>query len=284
MRLLFLSFFLLSVSVAHAQPVESVRYCPLEVGNSWTYFTMVDPQVPYDTTWYDPKVIEEAVTINDTLYYVAPHPFALADTLREDEEGRIWARVGGSDVLLFDFTLPEGEKYTFEWGENQDPYEVSIQRGITWEKVAGRFENVVRLYFDVPGSVDEERTYTFAAGAGMLYAVGGGGDWMELHTAFVGGRTITSIEREIPVDTDFYAYPNPFKSTATIVVVGPTSRPVRVTIYDELGRRVAVLTSPGVGGATARLNWSPVGLPAGRYYARLEQDGYTQTIGLVLIP
>lgn len=287
MRSHLLATFLLlfSVSVAQAQQADTTRYFPLEIGNTWTYITVFDPPgLPYDTTWYDPNGIEETVAFNDTLYYVAPHPFALADTLREDENGRIWARVGGSDVLLFDFTLEEGETYTFDHNRYQTTYEVTIQRNLTWEKVAGRFENVVRFYFDVPGSIDEERTYTFAPGAGMLYAVDGGGDWMELHTAFIGGRTITSFEWEIPVDADFYAYPNPFKSSTAIVVAGPTSRPVRVSVYDVQGRRVALLTSPGGDAATARLVWSPVGLPAGLYYARVEQGGYTQTIGLVQIP
>ena len=97
-----------------AQTAGTADYFPLAVGNTWTYFTVLHPpSTPPDTLWKGTYSVTETISIGDTLYYVSTYPFALADTLRMDGAGRIWARVQEKDVLLFDFTRVEEEVYHF---------------------------------------------------------------------------------------------------------------------------------------------------------------------------
>lgn len=173
----------LAASTANGQSADTSSYFPLEVGNAWNYITVLDPPYePPDTLDGGTYAVSESFTVNDTLYYRAAYPFAIADTLRSDGDGRIWARDGGKDVLLFDFTLGDGEAYRFSpsrWPYIE--YVVTMSRGNTVEVSAGTYEDVVTLDFDDPDLVDERSAYSFARGTGVVEAYGGGGEYMELH-------------------------------------------------------------------------------------------------------
>ena len=55
-----------------AQEEADSSYFPLALGNTWTYFAFVDPpRAPPDTT-FRTSHISESISINDTLYYLAP--------------------------------------------------------------------------------------------------------------------------------------------------------------------------------------------------------------------
>ena len=163
---------------------DTPSYFPLSVGNSWSYITFVDPpDAPADTLGAGTFEVSSRVAIADTLYYVADYPFALADTLRATENGTIRGRVDGEDVLLFDFTLEEGETYTFRRGELV--YDVTAAHRENVEVSAGSFEDVLVLSFDAPGWVDEEVYYTFAQGTGIVEAIGDIGSYAQLHESTV---------------------------------------------------------------------------------------------------
>jgi ligand-binding sensor domain-containing protein len=70
-------------------------------------------------------------------------------------------------------------------------------------------------------------------------------------------------------------YPNPFNPTTLIryslLVTGQT----RVTVYDVLGREVAVLVDGLEQAGEHRCSWSPAGIAGGVYYARLTAGGTT---------
>ena len=278
---------LLCFSKAWAQQVDSSRFFPLDVGNAWTYFKVLDPPyAPPDTIWRGTFTVSETMAINDTLYYLAAYPFALADTLRADEQGRIWARVRARDVLLFDFSLAEGGSYTFAPSHAPEhTFEVTIKRNLTVDVGAGRFEDCVELRFDVPNTVDEQHTFAFALGVGIVYAYGTLGDYAALYSAEVNGQMITTIEREalLPLaPSAAFAYPNPFSTSVTIVLPLSQRFWTRVSVYDVLGRKVATLLDGHCGSGPCALTWNASGLPRGAYYARIEQGGQVQTITLLL--
>lgn len=92
--------------------------------------------------------------------------------------------------------------------------------------------------------------------------------------------TITSSEPapELPSATTLTSnYPNPFAHTTTIEYALPASGPVRLVVYDALGREVITLVD-GVrqGGAHAAV-FDGTSLPSGVYLYRLEAAGQANT-------
>jgi hypothetical protein len=206
--------------------------------NSWTYFQVLEPPfMPPDTIWGGTYTIENQLSINDTLYSLAPHPFSLATTLRYDGKGHVWARIGGRDVLYLDFTLEEGQSYPFV-EEDGTEYEVSLERLGTIEIGGGRFDKVISLHFKWTPGVDNDRYYAFGRGAGIVTAVGGGGEYQELYSAAIGGRVITSTERTDEVQgLTVSVYPNPSVFNSFIEIRGINSG-VIIQIVDVLGRQL----------------------------------------------
>lgn len=66
------------------------------------------------------------------------------------------------------------------------------------------------------------------------------------------------------------AYPNPFVSALTLTYTVPREEYVRITIYDVLGREVAVLTDSWQASGEHRARFTAQHLPAGLYVVRLE--------------
>jgi hypothetical protein len=78
-------------------------------------------------------------------------------------------------------------------------------------------------------------------------------------------------------------YPNPFNPATSIRYSLPASGHIRLTIYDILGRRVAV---PFDGAQTAgnhNLTWDASAYPSGLYFARLEAGEKSQSIKMILL-
>ncbi|MEZ4699848.1 MAG: T9SS type A sorting domain-containing protein [Rhodothermales bacterium] len=73
---------------------------------------------------------------------------------------------------------------------------------------------------------------------------------------------------EQPVDGAFAleaGYPNPFRGAVSIPFVLDTSGPVRVAVYDLLGREVEVLAEGVFAGGRHTVRWAPQSAPAGVY-------------------
>jgi hypothetical protein len=75
------------------------------------------------------------------------------------------------------------------------------------------------------------------------------------------------------------AAPNPFADRATLRFVLPEAGPVRLVVYDALGRAVAVLVDGAVAAGTHAVVFDPAAarLPSGVYVVRLEAAGRTAT-------
>ncbi|WP_420454363.1 T9SS type A sorting domain-containing protein [Rubrivirga sp.] len=67
--------------------------------------------------------------------------------------------------------------------------------------------------------------------------------------------------------------PNPFHAGTTFEVTLDAPGHARLAVYDVLGREVAVLADGPRGAGADRVTWTPTGLPAGLYLARLLVDG-----------
>ena len=79
------------------------------------------------------------------------------------------------------------------------------------------------------------------------------------------------------------ATPNPFTTSATLDLDLPTAGTVEVTVYDALGRRVAVLLDGELEAGTHRVRFEASGLPSGVYLVRAVTAEGAQTRSVTLV-
>lgn len=258
-------------SISNGQELDSTDYFPLQGGNTWTYYDVLEiPMQPPDTSITGTFTIADSLTVSDTLYFKVPHPHPFADTLRSDSS-RVYARIEGRDVLLFDFGAADSASYVLDDGDSGITYHVLVERDIKVSVAAGDFENCIRFTFDDPAVLDETRSYTFAPGVGVVSS------WTAWETnyllnAVVNDVTKTSIEAEnrVPVAEDAYAWPNPFATTTTFSFPRGDDYSPEVIVYDLLGRRVDVLRDAECRGDRCLYTWAPRGFGSGLYFARMK--------------
>lgn len=79
------------------------------------------------------------------------------------------------------------------------------------------------------------------------------------------------------------AFPNPFGSSTTLSFTLPETVNVRVTVYDLLGREVALLLNERRQPGRYAVEWEATGLPSGAYVVRLTAAGKHASSRLVLL-
>ncbi|MEZ4702937.1 MAG: hypothetical protein R2834_21570 [Rhodothermales bacterium] len=271
---------LLTPALAAAQPAADTTYFPLSVGNRWTYFTLQERfMAPPDTVWNTASTVSGTTTVNDTLYFEIVAPELRAGLVRSDSLGRIWGRIANRDVLLFDFTLPDGTVTAFIHPEDPEhPYDVRIDRDVSLNIAAGRFTDGIRITFDIPEAVDDAYSYVFAPGIGIVFTVGGMGEFAELYEATFDGRVVTGAERHASATQSVYAYPNPFRASTTLVAPAPSAF---AEVFDALGRRVAVFAPDSCSDALCQYRWDGAGVSQGAFFIRF--DGLPRALQVVRI-
>ena len=83
-------------------------------------------------------------------------------------------------------------------------------------------------------------------------------------------------------------YPNPFRSATTIRFSLPAASVVNITVYDVLGRAVAMPAHGAYEAGTHTLTWdgrdaAGVGLPGGVYFYRIEAGSFTRTRQMTVV-
>lgn len=78
-------------------------------------------------------------------------------------------------------------------------------------------------------------------------------------------------------------YPNPFHSETTIPFDVPEATHARLSVFDLLGRRVAVLVDAPVDAGAHIAQWSAAGMAAGLYVVRLEAGTFTTHHTMVVV-
>lgn len=78
-------------------------------------------------------------------------------------------------------------------------------------------------------------------------------------------------------------YPNPFYSTTTITFELPEPSSVSLSLYDLLGRKIAVIASGNYPAGEFTVTWDARELPAGLYFYTLHANSFSETKKLVLL-
>ena len=78
-------------------------------------------------------------------------------------------------------------------------------------------------------------------------------------------------------------YPNPFNPTTTITFSVPESSPVRLAVFDMLGREVRVLVDGNVSAGSTEVVFDAAGLPTGTYLYRLTTPQSTIVRKMLLV-
>ncbi len=155
-----------------------------------------------------------------------------------------------------------------------------------------RYDEKGDLRWTVTGAYENDSYEAYIAltvsPAGDLYAIGRSLPYDQECTVLAGGRflaryaaaTITSSEPapEIPVSATLTSnYPNPFARATTIEYALPASGPVRLVVYDALGREVATLADGAQHAGRHTVVFDGTFLPSGVYLYRLETAGQAHT-------
>lgn len=115
------------------------------------------------------------------------------------------------------------------------------------------------------------------------YAVGDNG--LIVKTTNGGGTVeINPTGNEIPSEFKLHQnYPNPFNPSTNIKFDIPKSSKVKLSVYNTLGKEVAVLVNEELAAGQYNLAWNGAGQSSGVYYYRLETEGFTEVRKMMLI-
>lgn len=77
----------------------------------------------------------------------------------------------------------------------------------------------------------------------------------------------------LPQEIALAAFPNPFNPSTTIVFTLPQASHIQLSVWNILGRQVAVLKDSWLPSGESRVTWVADDLSSGTYYVRLDADG-----------
>ncbi|HOC26325.1 MAG TPA: T9SS type A sorting domain-containing protein, partial [bacterium] len=121
------------------------------------------------------------------------------------------------------------------------------------------------------GSIDcaEITVWNYALNADEVAALGGFG-----HLVSVEGDEATALVSEYEMEQN---YPNPFNPETSISYALLHSGPVRLEVYNTLGRKMATLVDEHQESGRHSVRLSGAGWPSGVYFYKLSVNGFTQT-------
>lgn len=136
---------------------QSSDYLPLEVGNQWEYYYLNN-----DTLSHTDRILEE-ITLDGKKYFVRgqEEKSAYKDTLRF-YDNILWTCENGFDQKWFDFS--KGNNEIYKLGKT----EVLVETNLKITTKAGEFKDCIGFHFNDPKIYDDEISYYFARGVGIV--------------------------------------------------------------------------------------------------------------------
>jgi hypothetical protein len=112
---------------------------------------------------------------------------------------------------------------------------------------------------------------------------GAGGTLIDRYVLYPSGQPTGIAGEPPPAIALFQNYPNPFNPRTAIRYSLSSSGPVRLTIYDPLGREIATLVNGSQTAGTHTVEWDGNAFAGGIYYCMLRAGSFVQTRPLILI-
>ena len=193
------------------------------------------------------------------------------------EFGSLEATADGADVVLRWTTLSERSNAGFEVQRQRVEARPSgiAETGAAWEMLA---------FVEGAGTSHGERAYAYRA-----VDLDPGQYQFRLRQVDLDGAFAYSVEveAEVKMAERFVleaAYPNPFNPEARFRFAVREAVPVKVELYNALGRRVATLyEGTPAAGQMEEVRIDGSGLPSGSYFVRLVGEGVSATRKVVLL-
>jgi photosystem II stability/assembly factor-like uncharacterized protein len=117
------------------------------------------------------------------------------------------------------------------------------------------------------------------------YAAGNNGTIIK--TTDGGGPIVVALNNNnISIPDNFSLgqnYPNPFNPATTIAFDLPKASPVKLVIYNALGKEIETLVDQNLTAGSYETDYDATALPSGVYFYKLNTDGFTETKRMVLI-
>ncbi len=140
---------------------DSSFFFPLQAGNIWYYYEAGHSDATQSIR------VWKSYTENDTLYVLYGNKEASADTLHQDQWGRVYKRFGGKNLLWLDFSAEDGSTYHYTLSEKLD-YTVTVTRNQTITYDDQNFSGCIQFEFDTPDLESDELTYILAPDIGII--------------------------------------------------------------------------------------------------------------------
>lgn len=131
------------------------------------------------------------------------------------------------------------------------------------------------------------------AGSSVLFTIpvlsndGGTLSFREISSSDAYGRLLETVgDPEAPLPPSYALeknYPNPFNSSTALNYSLAQSGPIKISVYDILGQRVAILSEGIREAGSHSVVWNASRFSSGVYFARLEVDGISKTITMLLL-
>jgi lysophospholipase L1-like esterase len=105
-------------------------------------------------------------------------------------------------------------------------------------------------------------------------------------TLFDNGITTVINEKAVNIQNRFSLlqnYPNPFNPSTIISFSIQKAGKVRITIYNQLGQQVALVTNKEYQAGNYSINFNAASLASGVYYYRIISDSFSQTKKMILL-
>ncbi len=188
-------------------------------------------------------------------------------------DGWIVARRGGSAVLtqrVGSGTVPAGATVTVTFPLRAPASAPAGTYDVTFN--VGTFPSVVRASDTFAVTVAAQRLAAGVPGAPLAVEPVAG-------DLFAGASSVGATA----ADLSLAAWPNPTASRATLSFALAEVGPVRLAVYDVLGREVAVLAEGVQGAGEHEVSLDASALPAGVYLVRLVAGGAVHTQRLTLV-
>jgi hypothetical protein len=143
------------------------------------------------------------------------------------------------------------------------------------------------------GEVSSENIHVLAM-TGQPFAGEAGGSDKAVFTGFLADPTLSGIVTAIgpggfserPAGSELLQnYPNPFNPSTSItyVVGGPAAQMVRLSVFDLLGREVAVLVHESRMPGRYAVTWEAAHLPSGVYVSRMSAGDHVAVKRMMLL-